>query len=148
MPHLVAAVRGDTGIVGPLVVPGVTGCLHCGDLHRRDADPGWPWLAAQLTATEPPPSGATVTCLLTAATAALQVLAYLDGTGTPSVAGATLEIRPPDLVPEFRSWPVHNACGCGAASAGTRTGAPVHPFRGQKPPPCGRVQPGQGTMGS
>ena len=42
VPHLVATVRGQTGIVGPLVVPGVTSCLRCADLHRRDADPRWP----------------------------------------------------------------------------------------------------------
>ena len=34
-----------------------TSCLHCADLHRRDADPAWPTLAAQLTAGEAPPSG-------------------------------------------------------------------------------------------
>jgi molybdopterin/thiamine biosynthesis adenylyltransferase len=94
VPHLVAAVRGQTGVVGPLVIPGVTSCLRCADLHRRDADPRWPALAAQLTATESPPSGATVTCLLTAATAALQVLAYLDGSGTPGALDATIELRP------------------------------------------------------
>ena len=102
VPHLVATVRGETGIVGPLVVPGVTSCLRCADLHRRDADPRWPRLAAQLTGTEPPPSGATVTCLLTAATAALQVLAYLDGAAAPATLGATVELRPPDLRPRVR----------------------------------------------
>jgi hypothetical protein len=146
VPHLVATVRGETGVVGPLVIPGATSCLHCADLHRRDADPRWPGLAAQLTAADPPPSGTTVTCLMTAATAAVQVLAYLDGTGSPVTAGATLELRPPDLVPRFRAWPAHPACGCGAVSAGTRTGASVHPVRGRKPPPCGRVHRGQERM--
>jgi hypothetical protein len=123
VPHLVAAVRGETGIVGPLVLPGRTSCLRCADLHRRDADPRWPRLAAQLTAHEPPPSGATVTCLLTAVTAALQVLAYLDGSGAPATLDATVELRPPDLQPRIRRWPVHPACGCGAAPAGrVRTG--------------------------
>jgi hypothetical protein len=115
VPHLVAAVRGQTGVVGPLVVPGVTSCLRCADLHRRDADPRWPRLAAQLTAAEPPPSGTTVTCLLTAATAAVQVLAYLDGTGSPGTLDATIELRPPDHAPRLRRWPAHRACGCGAA---------------------------------
>jgi hypothetical protein len=123
VPHLVAAVRGETGVVGPLVLPGRTSCLRCADLHRRDADPRWPRLAAQLTAHEPPPSGATVTCLLTAVTAALQVLAYLDGSGAPATLDATVELRPPDLLPRIRRWPVHPACGCGAAPAGrVRTG--------------------------
>jgi hypothetical protein len=112
VPHLVATVRGSTGVVGPLVVPGVTSCLRCADLHRRDADPRWPQLAAQLTAVEPPPSGATVTCLLTAATAAVQVLAYLDGTAAPAAVDATLELVPPDPAPRVRRWTPHPGCGC------------------------------------
>jgi hypothetical protein len=110
--HLVAAVRGETGVVGPLVVPGRTSCLRCADLHRRDADPRWPLLAAQLTAAETPPSGATTTCLLTAVTAALQVLAYLDGAAAPVTLEATLELRPPDPLPRLRRWPPHPACRC------------------------------------
>jgi ThiF family len=112
VPHLVATVREHTGVVGPLVVPGRTGCLRCGDLHRRDADPRWPRLAAQLTAGEPAPSGATVTCLLTALVAAVQVLAFLDGTSAPAAVDATLELAPPELLPRLRRWPPHPACGC------------------------------------
>jgi ThiF family len=112
VPHLVATVRGSTGIVGPLVVPGRTSCLRCADLWRRDADPRWPALAAQLTAHEPPPAGATTTCLLTAATAALQALAYLDGAAAPVTLGAVLEFRPPDPIPRLRPWPAHPSCDC------------------------------------
>lgn len=126
--HLVATVRGLTGVVGPLVLPGLTSCLRCADLQRRDADPTWPHLAAQLTAAEPPPAGGTVTCLLTAATAAVQVLTYLDGTGAPATLNATVELHPPDLLPRIRRWSAHPACGCGAA-------------------PAGRVHPRQETMG-
>lgn len=112
VPHLVATVRGGTGVVGPLVVPGITGCLRCGDLHRRDADPRWPRLAAQLTGAEPPASGATVTCLLTAVVAAVQALAFVEGTSAPAALDATLEMRPPALLPTRRQWPPHPACGC------------------------------------
>jgi hypothetical protein len=118
VPHLVATVREHIGVVGPLVVPGRTGCLRCGDLHRRDADPRWPRLAAQLTASEPPASGATVTCLLTAVVAAVQVLAFLDGAATPSAVDATLELAPPDLLPRLRRWPPHPGCGCAVDRAG------------------------------
>ena len=147
VPHLVATVRGENGIVGPLVVPGVTSCLRCADLHRRDADPRWPRLAAQLTATEPPPSGATVTCLLTAATAALQGLAYLDGTAAPVTLDATVELRPPDLRARVRRWPPHPACGCGAACENT----PTDEIAGRAGP--GTTRPSetgsrQATMGS
>jgi hypothetical protein len=110
--HLVATVRGETGVVGPLVVPGATSCLRCADLRRRDADPRWPALAAQLTVGEAPPGGATVTCLATAVTAAVQVLALLDGTGAPATLGTTVELRAPDLLPRTRRWPAHPDCGC------------------------------------
>jgi hypothetical protein len=148
VPHLVATVRGQTGIVGPLVVPGVTSCLRCADLHRRDVDPRWPTLAAQLTATEPPASGATVTCLLTAATAALQVLAYLDGSGTPAALDATIELRPPDHAPRLRRWTPHPACGCGASDGegtppGSRSTRPGDPDG----TPPGGVELRQATMG-
>ncbi|WP_091212850.1 ThiF family adenylyltransferase [Geodermatophilus siccatus] len=112
VPHLVATVRGETGVVGPLVVPGATGCLRCADLHRRDVDPRWPAVAAQLTAAEAPPGGATVTCLATVVTATVQVLALLDGTGAPLAVGATVELSPPDLLPRTRRWPAHPDCGC------------------------------------
>nr|WP_239520524.1 ThiF family adenylyltransferase [Blastococcus saxobsidens] len=140
--HLVATVRGETGVVGPLVVPGATSCLRCADLHRRDSDHRWPRLAAQLTAAEAPASGSTATCLLTALLAAGQVLAYLDGTGAPVTLEATVEVRPPDLVPRLRRWPAHPSCACGAA------GAPSPSPGGDDPAPPGGTSPGQGTMGS
>lgn len=149
-PHLVATVRGETGVIGPLVVPGMTSCLHCADLHRRDADPRWPRLAAQLTAGEPPPSGSTVTCLLTAATAALQVLAYLDGSAAPGVLEATVELRPPHLTPRVRRWPAHRGCPCGVAAGAVPAGRPGAPAtRTGQPgtPPEGADGLRQGTMG-
>jgi bacteriocin biosynthesis cyclodehydratase domain-containing protein len=121
VPHLVATVRERTGVVGPLVVPGRTGCLRCGDLRRRDADPRWPRLAAQLTAGESPAAGATVTSLLTAAVAAVQVLAFLEGTAAPAVVDATLEVAPPQFLPRLRRWPPHPDCGC-RRSPGEATG--------------------------
>ncbi|MDK3258778.1 ThiF family adenylyltransferase [Blastococcus capsensis] len=139
--HLVATVRGETGVVGPLVLPGTSSCLHCADLHRRDADARWPRLAAQLTASEAPASGATLTCLLTALLAAGQALAYLDDAGAPLTLDATVEVRPPDLLPRLRRWPPHPTCGCGAADPGPgrRDGASA--------PPPGGPAAGQSTMG-
>ena len=42
VPHLPVRVRDGTGLVGPLVIPGVTSCLGCADLHRSDRDAAWP----------------------------------------------------------------------------------------------------------
>jgi bacteriocin biosynthesis cyclodehydratase domain-containing protein len=147
VPHLVATVRGEVGVVGPLVVPGATSCLHCADLHRRDADPSWPRLAAQLTAAEPPPSGATVTCLLTVATAALQVLAYLDGGEAPATLGATVELLPPDLRPRLRRWPPHPACDCGVAADDTRQRRRAALPGEDRTVPPGATGAAQGRMG-
>jgi hypothetical protein len=147
VPHLVATVRGQTGVVGPLVVPGATSCLHCADLHRRDADPRWPRLAAQLTSGDFPASGATITCLLTAATAALQVLAYLDGSAAPGVLDATIELRPPQFTPRVRRWPAHAACACGAAGGKPATGPPATRSGEPATGPVGTDGPRQGTMG-
>jgi hypothetical protein len=121
-PHLVATVREETGVVGPLVVPGTTSCLRCAEAWRRDDDPAWPRLAAQLAAADPALSGATVTCLLTAVTAAVQVLAHLDGEQEPAVVDATLELRPPSYLPRVRRWPVHPGCGCTGAARGGGSG--------------------------
>jgi len=115
-PHLVATIREETGVVGPFVLPGSTGCLRCAEARRRDADPAWPRLAAQLTGGDPAPSGATITCLLTALTAAVQVLAHLDGEERPVTVDGTLELRPPAFLPRLRRWPPHPDCGCGGAT--------------------------------
>ena len=56
-----------TGLVGPLVIPGVTSCLGCADLHRSDRDAAWPAVAAQLRGTVGTADRATV--LATAALA-------------------------------------------------------------------------------
>jgi hypothetical protein len=121
-PHLVATVREETGVVGPLVVPGVTSCLRCAEAWRRDDDPAWPRLAAQLAAADPAPSGATITCLLTALTAAVQVLAHLDGDEEPATVDATLELRPPTFLPRLRRWSAHPDCGCAGAARGGADG--------------------------
>ena len=48
VPHLAVVFDDDGARVGPLVEPGAGPCLRCLDLGRRDADPAWPAIAAQL----------------------------------------------------------------------------------------------------
>lgn len=69
--HLPVRVRDGAGLVGPLVIPGVTSCLACADLHRSDRDAAWPAVAAQLRDTVGTADRATV--LATAALALNQV---------------------------------------------------------------------------
>ncbi|CAN5274848.1 TOMM precursor leader peptide-binding protein [soil metagenome] len=118
-PHLLAEVRETVGVVGPLVLPGRTACLHCLDLTRSDLDPHWPVLAAQLSQ----PSRARTPCdgplaLAVASQAAMQSLALLDGTSDPASLSGTLELALPDWRWRRRSWPVHRDCGCAPVQPG------------------------------
>jgi ThiF family len=117
VPHLVAGVRETTAVVGPLVLPGHTGCLRCGDLHRADRDPAWPVVAAQLVGIrrrrEEPCD--VVLATVAASLAALQCLAHLDGRPA-ATTGASLELSLTDWRLRRRSWPAHPRCDCGAAA--------------------------------
>jgi len=116
VPHL-PVVAGPTGtVVGPLVLPGRCPCLRCLDLHRRDRDPGWPRVLADLLSRRrveqrsAAPEETTLSCLA-AAVASLQVLAFLDGRTDPACLGAALEIDLPQGLMARRSWPAHPSCG-------------------------------------
>ncbi|WP_033340847.1 hypothetical protein [Catenuloplanes japonicus] len=111
--HLLVGARDGTMVVGPLVPASGVPCLRCLDLHRRDRDPAWPALAAQLLP-RPGAEGATggaATVLAAAAIVAEQVLAYLDG-ATPETIGAAVEVDGPSRV-RRRRWAQHPVCDCG-----------------------------------
>ncbi|WP_062642333.1 TOMM precursor leader peptide-binding protein [Streptomyces maremycinicus] len=118
-PHLYAGVVEGTGVVGPLVLPGETGCAGCLYQERTDRDPAWPRLVAQWHSGR---RRAARACDLTLATtvaglAAAHALTFLDGR-TPSSAGARWEVSVPALQWHARPvWP-HSACSCGAAEKG------------------------------
>lgn len=115
--HLPVRVRDGTGLVGPLVMPGVTSCLRCADLHRVDRDADWPAIAAQLRDTVGVADRATL--LATAALALSQVnqvIAAVRGQSTasdpPSALNATLEfdVKAGSIV--SREWTKHPLCPC------------------------------------
>lgn len=118
VPHLLAGVQETTGLVGPLVLPGITSCLACRELLRADRDPCWPGLAGQLAVQQL--DGSLLACDVTlsgavASAAARQVLAVLDGDVPPAAAGGSLELEATDWRWGRRSWPVHPACDCRTA---------------------------------
>lgn len=122
VPHLPASVDGQHATVGPLVLPGVSSCLRCADLHRTDRDPAWPVLAVQLAARPRRRIGSDVAlCVATVGVAVTQALAYLDRSSLdrkrPATLEGTLEWRLPDWRLRRRSWPAHHGCDCGAATA-------------------------------
>ncbi len=117
--HLPVRVRDGIGLVGPLVIPGVTSCLGCADLHRRDRDAAWPAIAAQLRDTVGVADRATL--LATAALALSQVnrvIAAVRGQqaatdpGPPQTLNATLEFDLHSGSIVARPWTRHPLCSC------------------------------------
>ncbi|HEX8498000.1 MAG TPA: TOMM precursor leader peptide-binding protein [Actinomycetales bacterium] len=150
--HLGVLVATDRVVVGPMVLPGSSACLHCLDLHRRDRDPLWLHVMAQLLLLAPrsaSPVGETALATMAAGLAALQVLTLLDGQVEPDTVGRTLELSLPHGVVRRRSWSPHPACGCSRLT-GERLAGPAGAAR------AGRLSngaveraPSQGqTMGS
>jgi hypothetical protein len=103
-----------------LVLPGVTSCLDCADLHRSDRDAAWPALAAQLRDTVGSADRATV--LATAALALTQVDKVIravrsgggvaDGAEPPSTLDTTLEFDVGAGSIVARRWSRHPRCSC------------------------------------
>ena len=110
--HLPISLAVDHAVIGPLVLPGLTSCLGCADLHRSDRDPAWNALAVQLCvpARTTPATDVALTTMV-AGLAALEVLAFLDG-GQPATVEGTLEVHGNDRRIRRRSWPVHPDCTC------------------------------------
>src|SRR5271163_4456681 len=117
--HLAVRVRDGTGLVGPLVIPGVTSCLGCADRHRSDRDAAWPAIAAQLRDTIGVADRATL--LGTAALALSQVnrvIAAVRGDqavpdpGPPQALNATLEFDLNAGAIVARQWTRHPLCSC------------------------------------
>jgi bacteriocin biosynthesis cyclodehydratase domain-containing protein len=116
--HLPVRLRDGAGLVGPLVIPGVTSCLDCADLHRSDHDAAWPAVASQLRNAVGSADRATV--LATAALALNQIDRVIRAVGGNSAVGTSAEPPPTlDTTLEFdvnagtimaRRWSRHPAC--------------------------------------
>jgi bacteriocin biosynthesis cyclodehydratase domain-containing protein len=118
VPHLPVRIRDGVGLIGPLVLPGVTSCLNCADLHRGDRDAAWPALASQLQGAVGTADRATV--LATAAVALDQVNRVIDavhgnqrGNEPPPTLNATLEFDVGTRTTVVRRWTRHPRCSCG-----------------------------------
>lgn len=119
VPHLPVRVRDGTGLIGPLVIPGVTSCLRCADLHRSDRDSDWPAVAAQLRGAVGSADRATV--LATAALALNQVHRVIRAIGDGPAARTGEPLPTLDTTLEFdvnagtttaRRWSRHPRCQC------------------------------------
>jgi hypothetical protein len=121
--HLAVRVRDGIGLVGPLVIPGVTSCLDCADLHRRDRDAAWPAVAAQLRDTvgvaDRPTLLATAALALSQVNRVIGAVREQDGgrrqgpdPGPPQALSATLEFDVHAGSIMTRQWPKHPLCSC------------------------------------
>ncbi|MGW4097423.1 cyclodehydratase [Mycobacterium sp. NPDC004974] len=118
--HLSVCVRDGAGLVGPLVIPGLTSCLHCADLHRTDRDAAWPAVATQLRGAVGSAGRATI--LATAALAMHQVDLVIRAVGhtgddqpapeAPPTLNTTLELDIEGYSIVARRWSRHPDCPC------------------------------------
>ncbi len=138
VPHL-PVVTGDASVtIGPLVAPGVSACLHCVALHRRDADPAWPAVAAQLLALRAP-APHPLRAASAVALAARLVSETMRGEATP---GRELRVEGDGESVTERVVAPHPECRC-AAPPGSDW-APADATASPPPPSAGTASGGRG----
>ncbi|MFD5419743.1 ThiF family adenylyltransferase [Streptomyces sp. NPDC127069] len=116
-PHLYAGVLEGTGLVGPLVLPGVTACAGCMERERVDGDPAWPRMLVQWRTAHRRRERAACDLGLSTAVAGLaaaHALAFLDGR-LPASTGSRWEAALPALHWERSELSPHPECPCGAS---------------------------------
>ncbi|MCL2735473.1 MAG: hypothetical protein FWD75_02440 [Propionibacteriaceae bacterium] len=109
--HLVVRADEDGASVGPFVVPGVTSCVTCCDLARRDLDPTWPVQAFQLSRVDARPLP--VVCAWAAATAVAHARVFARGL-LPESVSTTIELSADTARVTYRPWPRDPRCACQA----------------------------------
>uniref|UniRef100_A0AAU2JUI9 ThiF family adenylyltransferase n=1 Tax=Streptomyces sp. NBC_00049 TaxID=2903617 RepID=A0AAU2JUI9_9ACTN len=118
IPHLYAGVLEGTGLVGPLVLPGVTACAGCMERDRVDRDAAWPRMLVQWRSAHRRRASAACDLGLSTAVAGLaaaHALSFLDGE-LPASTGARWEAALPSLHWEPNPVRPHGECPCGASA--------------------------------
>lgn len=107
VPHLLVTWRPGRLEVGPAVVPGLTACLRCVDLHRSDEHVP-PARGRHTGAGDEDP----VLAIAGAGLAAARTLEILTPGATSRGLARTTTLTLPGLAQTTEYWPVHPACGC------------------------------------
>jgi bacteriocin biosynthesis cyclodehydratase domain-containing protein len=111
--HLPVVTDEDRVRIGPVVIPGLTPCLTCLDLHRTDWDHAWPALLPQLGRSRSllAPMLPIPLRYAAAAEVTIEVQAVADGS-RPRTAGQVLALGPAHDARD--TWPVafHHGCAC------------------------------------
>jgi hypothetical protein len=118
IPHLQVRIRDNKGVIGPLVLPGVTSCLRCADITRTEYDAEWPQLAVQLLGRvgHATPAGIAATAAL--CLGELEAILSCSPNREPATLDGTIELDLESHHIERRQWPPHAACGCQGIFAG------------------------------
>ncbi len=110
--HLPVVIDEERVRIGPMVIPGLTPCLTCLDLHRTDWDHAWPVLLPQLGRSRSMAPVLPVPLRYAAAAeVAIEVLAVASGS-RPRTAGQVLALGPRHDA--CVTWLVafHHGCAC------------------------------------
>ena len=124
VPHLPIVFSGARAIVGPLVRPGATACLMCVEAQRRDADPAWPALAAQLLGRAGAPVGRAF-----ALEAGLVAARLLNESDEPARSAHSVTIRADSSRRSWQAHPPHEECRCRSLGGTATPIAPDIPYR-------------------
>jgi bacteriocin biosynthesis cyclodehydratase domain-containing protein len=108
VPHLPVVLTESGVVIGPLVRPGDGPCLHCLELHHRDADPAWPAIAAQLLGRRGHVESAAAASEAAGVVARI-VLGWVDGA---EVGRASIRIDAATGERTERTRGTHPDCGC------------------------------------
>ncbi len=124
IPHVPVVFSGSSAEVGPFVVPGRTACLACVAAHRRDADPAWPHLAAQLLGRRPPEVSDALA--VDAALVAARLISETDRNPDASRCHS-LTLRADSLRRSRHAHLPHAECRCRSLAETSTAADPVHP---------------------
>ena len=117
IPHLPVVQRDREVQVGPLIVPGVTGCALCADLSIQDSFPLWAKSSLAL-ANAPQPLTPDHLCMTAAGLAVTLIHAAATGAtpvGAPNptgVGGVSYSLTVGSNGVETRAWHPHPGCSC------------------------------------
>jgi len=123
--HLPLVFSGGQATIGPYVQPGVTACLACAHAYRRDADPDWPMLAAQLIGRRV----ATVPVSLAAEAGGLAARLMRAGATAPDQPQRSVTLSAASARRVWTTHRPHAECGCRSLQGNERDSAPTAPGR-------------------
>ena len=120
IPHVPLVFTGSGAEIGPFVLPGRTPCLSCLAAHRRDADPAWPQLAAQLLGRSAPAASPAIVMEASFVTARL-----ISEAGRQRPRCHSLTLRADSLHRSMRAHRPHAECRCRSLAGIATAAAPA-----------------------